>query len=83
MEKVFDLKLVSIFIVIADRDRNFYFENEAFKVNVVTFVFIVDRILLDIETRQWFMYEGLCPAGDVRLASRNWIPFLDGQMFHW
>src|SRR6266851_4160888 len=54
VEKVFDLKLVSILIFVTDRDRNLHFEYET----LLAFVSIgFSSILLDIASQRWIMYK--------------------------
>ncbi len=52
VEKVFDPKLIPIFVVVTDADRNFYFEY------FLAFVSIgLNSILLDIASRGRVVYE--------------------------
>ena len=52
VEKVFDPKLIPIFVVVTDVDRNFYFEY------FLAFVSIgLNSILLDIASRRWIVYK--------------------------
>jgi hypothetical protein len=46
VEKVFDLKLVSIFILITDRDRNFNLSYKTFKFNLFFLIFMVTAVRL-------------------------------------
>src|SRR6266849_8218137 len=78
VEKVFDLKLVSILIVVTDRDRNLYFKYEVLKPNFLAFVSIgFNSILLDIASRRWIVYDRFQIVGindqSIRFPINNWV----------
>jgi len=70
VEKVFDLELISILIVVTDCDRNLYFET--LKLNFLAFVSIgLNSILLDIASRRWIAYKRLQIVGSNDYTLRH------------
>ena len=58
VEKIFDLKLISVLIVVADRDRNLYFKDEILKPNFLASISIgCNSILPNIASRKRMLYK--------------------------